>query len=802
MTQNELEREMISKGQELALNAYSKNEQQKRASANPYAASIYRRFVLPLAEVVEAKYTDTDVGPSRRNTVTKRLFGMDPAIVAYLAVKEALNCLVATAEANNSQLSKLIGNMVFGEVVLRTFEDIHPALYNVIVRDLKNRMSKSERHRLNVIRAQAEKEGVELPDWSTTDRLLVGAAMIHELADLGMLEISSIVVKGKTEKYVRLSTDVVDILDQIKEFVSMTLPQTMPCVERPKPWDAPMDGGWHTNEMRRTAPSCITGRPLINDGEVPDEVLADLTALQDTEWQVNRRVLETVKIVAKHFDVGDVLCQAEIPKPPAPVWLTEDMNKGNMTEEQLHEFVQWKRSVAIWHTENKVRGVHWGRYYEALRVADKFKDYYRIWFVYQLDYRGRAYAQSRGVNPQGSDLQKALIRFSKGARLRDSTSVFWFKLNGANRFGYDKARLDERVAWVDRNHANIIRMARDPISYRDWTAADKPFQFLAWCFEYADYIAFPSSFRTHLAVGLDGSCNGLQHFSAIMRDEVGGAATNLIPAEDQQDIYGIVAEVTEGLLKLDETSEMKTKWLAHGINRKVCKRSVMTLPYGSTRFSCADFITKDYLATGAAPEFSRDEYQLAGTWLSHRMWAAIGQVVVKGREVMEWLQQLATAVTRDGAQEITWRSPNGMLIRQRYNRIEVKMLSSRISGGIRIQMRAGQHQPDQPDVRRHANGIAPNFVHSMDAAHMQRCIRAAKAKGITNLMMIHDDYGTTADRTQELYELIRDEFVKMYEGCDPIAEIAAQFDLEGIPPVPEKGNLDLAGVRQSPYFFC
>jgi len=804
MTQAELEREMVEKGQELALNAYEKNEQHSRASANPYAASVYRRFVLPLSEVIAAKYAAVGSGPSRKNRVAKLLDGVDSDVISYLTVKTALNVLVGEAELNLTDLAKRVGNLVFGEVVLREFEEIEPALFNVLVSDLKNRMSRSERHRLNVFRNQAEKEGIALPDWSTADRVLVGMALLHELADLDMIATTIRAVQGKSERFVALSPDVFDLLDNIKSFVSLTLPQVMPCIERPKPWVSPMDGGWHTPEMRRTAPSCITGRPLIGSDEVPQAVLDDLTALQDTEWSINTRILDTVKLVSRHFDVGDVLCQAEIPKPQQPFWLTPDMEKGDMTEEQLHEFVQWKRAVAIWHTEKKVRGTHWGRYYEALRVADKFKHEDCIRFVYQLDYRGRAYAQSRGVSPQGSDLQKALIRFRKGARLSDPRAIEWFKINGANRFGYDKATLPERVAWVDQRRESILRMAADPISYRDWTAADKPFQFLAWCFEYADWCQFGDSFRTHLAVGLDGSCNGLQHFSAMMRDEVGGEATNLTNNEQQQDIYGIVAVVCSGVIQ-QELAEDETgfahKWLAHGINRKVCKRSVMTLPYGSTRFSCSDFILKDYLQKGVAPEFSKEEYTQAATWLSHRMWSAIGRVVIKGREAMDWLQNAAGRLVRAGATDLCWRTPNGFLVRQRYNAVETRRVTSRISGGVQIRVMVGEHQEDRADVRRHANGIAPNFVHSLDAAHMQRCIRAAKARGINDLMMIHDDYGTTADRTQELYELIRDEFVKMYEAHDPLVEFhAAHGDV--LPEPPEKGNLDLSQVRDSTYFFC
>src|SRR3546814_16441857 len=50
-----------------------------------------------------------------------------------------------------------------------------------------------------------------------------------------------------------------------------------------------------------------------------------------------------------------------------------------------------------------------------------------------------------------------------------------------------------------------------------------------------------SDLVSRIPVALDGSCSGLQHFSAMLRDEEGGAAVNLLPAERPQDVYKRVA---------------------------------------------------------------------------------------------------------------------------------------------------------------------------------------------------------------------------------------------------------------------
>ena len=41
----------------------------------------------------------------------------------------------------------------------------------------------------------------------------------------------------------------------------------------------------------------------------------------------------------------------------------------------------------------------------------------------------------------------------------------------------------------------------------------------------------------NLPVHQDGSCNGLQHYAALGRDALGGAAVNLTPSEQPQDVY-------------------------------------------------------------------------------------------------------------------------------------------------------------------------------------------------------------------------------------------------------------------------
>lgn len=805
MTQADLERQMYDFGKARAERMMTSNEEGGRANNNPYAQSVFRRFVLPLASIIQ---DDLDTkGPGRRKAHTVLLSGMSPEAVAFLAVRHTLNAMMgAQAAPTAREVALVVGRAAYHEKCLGLFAEASPELFYTLVNDLDRRLSKSERHRMTVFRMQAKENGIPFPDWGTGDVTQLGAYLLDQLEQLGMVETSRFTPATANKKAlrttieIRLAEPLLEIIGGIKDHIIGTTPYYLPCIEQPKDWVSLSDGGFHTKEMRRMQPFAVRSTNLRStedfDQGSMDIPLAAINALQATRWQINGKVLDAIRDVARHFDMEEILSQAEFPAPPKPDWLNGDMKMEDMQPFQQEEFVHWKRLKAEWFTQMKLRGTKYGRFYTATTVADKFRDFPEIYFVYFADFRGRLYAQTTGVSPQGSDMQKALLRFAEGKALDTLDAEKWFCIHGANKWGYDKDSLDGRVAWVKERHQQIMDFASDPVSNNGWRDADTPLQFLAWAFEYAEWQTSPHTFVSHIPVGMDGSCNGLQNFSAMLRDEVGGKATNLVPAQLPNDIYQMVADVTTLALRQADPDEAgyRDKWLRHGINRTLVKRSVMTLPYGSTRFSCSDFIVGDYLKMGKATEFEKTEYNKAAQYLSHFVWDAIGEVVVKAREAMTWLQQGAKKVIKNGDETIRWVGPSGFPVIQSYMQRSEHQIHTNLCGSARLKVHTDTHLPD---ANRHRNGVAPNFIHSYDAGHLHLVAVAAKAEGM-QLAMIHDDYGTHAADSARFYNIIRETFVAMYERVTPLDDFAAEYDLS---EPPAKGHLNLRDVLSSPYFF-
>lgn len=788
-------------------------EQAGKASENPYAKEVYRDFVLPVAAQILNDVQSKGVG--RRQAHVSLLEDLDSESVAFLAVRTTLNVLMAHGMGNDlcnvRGLSTFIGRSIYTELLLLDFDKANPELYYTLARDFQRRMSKSELHRLKAMRHEAKKNGIAIREWPLGAREQVGMYLLSLLEGAGMIEIlpARIVNNRNVPPDVVLTAGLLVKLDKIKAYVALTSPVFGPCVEPPHDWISGTEGGFHTPRMQRSAPLLVRGpassRHLYREAHMPT-VLAAVNALQRTAWRINDRILDIVFSVAQEgLSAGEIVGTSFTAKPAQPSWLMPGMTVEQMTAQQEQQFRAWKLRLAEWYTQRKISGTKYNRFYSATRTAEQFRAEPRLYFCYFSDTRGRLYPYTYGVSPQGSDMQKALLEFAEGKPLATPQAVRWFLIHGANKYGFDKADLDARAIWAIEREELWRHIAADPVNHREWEEADKPLQFLAWVLEFVRWRADEQAFVSHLPISMDGSCNGLQNLSAMLRDEVGGAATNLTANAKMADIYQIVADKARERMHADvpatpEEAVLRDRWLAHGISRKVVKRTVMTTPYGVTQQSAVKYVISDYLSQRADHGFDRKEWKAASLYLMRFLWPAIGDVVVKGRLIMAWLKtgsrKIAKSFKKSEEPVIWWITPSGFPASQCYFEMEVHRIRTHLHGEEKIRLYT---ETDEPDVNNHTTGMAPNFVHSMDASHLHLTAAAAKDAGIDSLAMIHDDYGTHAEDAEKLYRIIRETFVAMYEKHDPLRSLQAKYPAMGVPP--ERGGLDINEVLRSSFFF-
>jgi len=188
-------------------------------------------------------------------------------------------------------------------------------------------------------------------------------------------------------------------------------------------------------------------------------------------------------------------------------------------------------------------------------IAEKFLND-TFYHLYYMDFRGRKYVSTAYLNEQGSDLAKGLLLRDDEKPIGES-GFFWLCVSIASNWAGDAGREDElktdkiplkdRYMWVIDNEEIIVSYAKNPKVNQGWMQADKPWQFLAACFELLNFRTHQMgdesdySYASGLEAYIDGTTNGSQHLSALMLDEETAPLVNLVPSELPGDLYMYVA---------------------------------------------------------------------------------------------------------------------------------------------------------------------------------------------------------------------------------------------------------------------
>jgi|TARA_R110001606_G_scaffold398504_1_gene577719 DNA-directed RNA polymerase len=810
--QIELETEMGS----LGVANYFKNLEMQGQADNMVGITLLNNSIQPLVDKLNEFAESTKSGQARRLASTSRYLEMiGHKEVAYLSLKRIINGI--SSRERLVSMAESITKLLEDELNYRAFRKEAPRLMDKIIRNLKATAANAKHKRKVILASQTNLTTIEKITLPDELRIKIGLKIIELVTELNLCVIKTR-SEGKTKRvsYVE-STDSLRVWIALQnKTCSLLSPVFLPMVCKPKPWTNIYEGGYL--ETRLTLMKTRNKKYLSELDQVDMPVVFNsLNALQETPWRINKPVYNVMHSLWETTGGGIAKLPLKDGKP-IPMKPTDiDTNPAALKE--------WKKTASQTHTENfrnrsKVVAVA-----KKLWLAEKFLDDAEIYFPHVLDWRGRAYPIPGFINPQADDSGKALLQFTEGKPL-GTEGAAWLAIHLANTYGFDKEGFDKRISWAEENSAAILDSALKPLEgSRFWLLADKPFQFLAACFEWLGYTMQGEDYISRIAVALDGSCNGLQNFSAMLRDERGGQATNLSPSEKPSDIYQEVADIVQIAVAsaakeghLEATTWMNAlykegdAYVKKPIGRKLTKRNTMTRPYSVSAYGMRDQLIKELdvmveekdILFAEGTDVAMQAYYLAGENLK-----AISQVVVAAEEGMKWLQAVSKVVSKASI-AVVWTSPIGLPVRQYYSQSISEIVRVCIAGTpTNIQF---NKQGDTLNTRKQSAGISPNFVHSCDAAHMMATVEMCREEGLTSFSMIHDSYAVHACDTRQLADNLRKSFVNQYT-VDVLQGFKEEieYQLKGagyeelistIPPLPAYGTLELTAVLDSEYFFA
>lgn len=749
-------------------------------------------------------------------------------------------------------------------------------------------------------------------DFSDEGKARIGMVLLEALRDEGIL-VDDGLSKGK--KAVCLNPQILDLIaHKLDDFLEQR-PTWGALVIPPRPWKTNTNGGYHFDLKDKH--KLMRGARRDFRADSSPKVFDAVNTLQNTSFHINQHILDTASVFLEEAN------QEELNK----LFSISPTLEGN---HRLYQIISIKR---------------------VLNEARRLRHFSEIFYTCFLDFRGRYYYKATYLNPQGSDLCRALHEFADAKQLGNTTAVKWLANHGASCYGGDAGRgtYKERRKWVDDNESKIIDLATAPLSEKSrkfLMDSSKPWMFLAWCREWAGYVAEGMHFQSKLPVAVDGTCNGMQHFAAMTRSCQLAERVNLTKSDSPSDIYAYIAKKTENKLyarydtmtwyKNLPLDELLKKYNEYGyqlsiLRSKTPKKSNDTLSRDksdnnvvateeadslaesmangelevtdtdSTTETCDDdgedlrvdienceaIIQKDFKSLSNnqhivhlqecrrqlaecillknCPEgiskidFDRklvksivmtfpytathrgnvrgliedidSRYKLYIEWLHKQNSKVTEDKYNKPKDIianpivrlargciresmpdavyiMDYLKSLLPHSTRKP--KVTWISPIGLKVVQ-FCAVQEKENTTYLEySKLRLTLQKF-HKGRKANISRHQSSISPNFVHSCDAAHMMKTVNSANARGINSFLMVHDSYATHAADMEELSDILRDEFVKMYTDDKPLETLTRCLKALKTPEKKPKkrkkaqelkiGDFDIDQVKEADYFF-
>ncbi|XP_060192764.1 DNA-directed RNA polymerase 2B, chloroplastic/mitochondrial isoform X2 [Lycium barbarum] len=368
-------------------------------------------------------------------------------------------------------------------------------------------------------------------------------------------------------------------------------------------------------------------------------VFEALDTLGSTKWRINKRVLSVVdRIWAGGGRLANLVDRDDVPLPEEPD-----------TEDEAVR-TKWRWKVKSVKKENRERHSQRCDTELKLAVARRMKDEEGFFYPHNVDFRGRAYPMHPHLNHLGSDICRGVLEFAEGRPLGES-GLRWLKIHLANLFagGVDKLSLEGRIAFTENHLDDIFDSADKPLEGRRWWLnAEDPLQCLAACINLSEAVrsSSPETMISHLPVHQDGSCNGLQHYAALGRDELGAAAVNLVAGEKPADVYSGIATRVLDIMKRDAQRDpeefpdaVRARVLVNQVDRKLVKQTVMTSVYGVTYIGARDQIKRRLKERGAIADDS--ELFGAACYAAKVTLTALGEMFEAARSIMTWLGECA-----------------------------------------------------------------------------------------------------------------------------------------------------------------
>jgi hypothetical protein len=406
-----------------------------------------------------------------------------------------------------------------------------------------------------------------------------------------------------------------------------------------------------------------------------------------------------------------------------------------------------------------------------------------FYFPITMDSRGRMYYRGGLLSPQGTDFCKAAFQFATPRTLGD-TGLDAISVHLANQLGHDKLSITDRLSAIAgyadsgtfdsiEDHLDVVKVFPQASRFQSLVAILELKRILGEMLTGIPHSECMSALVCHQ----DGTCNGLQHMSAITSNRQTAIATNCTMSDKDRvpyDLYGIVSNAAATFAKSAEVYDLIAKY-----GRKMAKNPVMIVGYGAgedtvKRELCV-FLTEHGYSTLHADAIG-DCYMAAISMHAGAVKALTAAIKARIKACLNTDQSV-----------FEWTTADGFHVSIEYMDIEP------------MRVRAGAFNalcrdiPVERDDVKTVGAMAPNFIHSIDATHLRMVVNACD----WDLVTVHDSIGSRPCDYFATNAIIREKFAELHEYdamgnlCDGMGARKPKF----------RGDYDAIEAIEATYMF-
>ena len=772
------------------------------------------------AEAMQAKRSRKNINASAKDmdAIINSLSAMTTTVVAF---KTILDVYSSKQEMSAASVACKIGARIEDELRFGYYFNLFDEKERgTIMRWIKRPNANPHNRRTaakNISQKIADSKNIlRWNDWDTKTKARIGLYILEVASETGLLTITNSYKAKKNIKMVYADV-LVDRLEGWYEGIHRGSFKNYPLLFQPKQWqvlDTPSrhnnSGGYHDDELRR---KLFMARSFDSDSWFGEKAVSLLNNLQAVEWKIDTRILE----VANHFQKKRINLASLIVEPfdkpakgGAPIHIVDD-------EEMMKAWKQEKQDKHETYIEYSKRAI---RTRQSLKLADtyRFKTFYLSW---SLDYRSRYYTQQAWLQPQATDLEKSLLMFRDGCKVKPNSDALK-ACKQAIGAAYKGSRISyqEREKWTEDNQAFIIHIAENPLSSAaDIEGAKEPWQFLQLCFEWNEHIVKGTKKFWKVPIGADATASGLQLLSGMRRDEQGMKFANLLapetPTSPPMDAYMEVLRIAREVAAMEHPHLVKyLHWRSMG------KPALMISLYNGSFKTIRGDIVEALKDEGVTIHWDKDKYSVFDTnedihyadtkLLTDIILRCSKAVFPKAYEALKWLKKLFKLAVEKDRLNVKWTVPTGDNIHVAIHKVDAEPVYTTHLGKVMIAKGdgcGGNSGKGAIDTTAVIAASIPGFVHSFDAALCKEAFNSWEHP----LSLTHDCFKCLPCHMDLAMDRVRDAFLHVVSDVivddngtelDPLAKLAHDLNItEDELPRLKVGKGKLEEINQSIYMF-